>query len=710
MGAYLDSIQQPRRNDVLDFLLAASAATPVLPSPYTCRKNEMPQTHPLGIVASTDPKTIRINQKIASEQFSTFGHAASRWFSFGFKCLPLLPGEKKPAVKWDPWLEGLSKEKITGHWAQHPRHEVAFIVCDDVVVFDADSQQAIKALVAIERSFGTAPNLVVKTNRGEHHYFRLAAGTYAKSDSHDTLTNPDRIDVKTGRAMVNLPPSNEKSIVTGDLSHSGELVEVGQGLIDAVFNHNGRSAPRAPSPQVSTQTQEEPTDHKIRQLRLLLDHIDPDCGYDDWLRVLIAVHHETCASDVGYKLADEWSSKGSKYRGSQELASKWSSFNAEPGTPVTIATLINMITRNGFDVREILETAEPLFERCETIIIDSQAGLQLEQNNNPFDKYSLRGKSGEIERLAVSNKPILGKIALQGQATVIFAAPNSGKTLTTLALLVEAIRGGRLNPETLYYLNMDDSSQGLLEKNRIATEYGFHMLSEGYRDFEASAFVANMNKLVADDQAKDVVIVLDTLKKFADQMDKRASAEFNKRIRAFVLKGGTVIALAHVNKNKGSDGRPIPAGTSDISDDFDCAYTLTAISTENEWIARFNNIKRRGNVVGEVAYSFCNKSEIAYDELLLSVELIDDTKVHELARREETKSDTEVIDVIGSCIAAGINSKMKLAAEVAQRSNISKRLASQLLEKYTGTDPLQHKWTVRTGERGAKLFTLLKSP
>ena len=141
-----------------------------------------------------------------------FSNAATYWHNFGFAVIPIIPGTKLPAVKWDPWLSALSQETISAHWDKHPDHELGFIVGDDVIVFDADSPAAIAALAELEKAFDVTPCLTVTTTKGQHHYFRRATATYAKSDSHSTEEHPERIDVKTGRALVVLPPSTGKEV------------------------------------------------------------------------------------------------------------------------------------------------------------------------------------------------------------------------------------------------------------------------------------------------------------------------------------------------------------------------------------------------------------------------------------------------------------------------------------------------------------------
>ena len=110
-----------------------------------------------------------------------YSNAAKYWHSFGFAVIPIIPGTKLPAVKWDPWLATLSQDSISTYWDKHPGHEVGCIVGDDVIVFDADTPMAVVALFELEKTFGSPPALTVTTSKGQHHYFKRAPGTYAKN-------------------------------------------------------------------------------------------------------------------------------------------------------------------------------------------------------------------------------------------------------------------------------------------------------------------------------------------------------------------------------------------------------------------------------------------------------------------------------------------------------------------------------------------------
>lgn len=297
------------------------------------------------------------------DKFANYRKAAAYWFNYGFNVIPIIPGKKIPAVKWGPWLDGLSNEKIAKHWARNPDHELGFVVGDNTIVFDADSPASMAAIAEIEKAFGLTPNLVVKTRKGSHHYFKMAQGTYAKPDSHSTKNHPELIDVKIGRALIVLPPSTGKSVEINEAAGANDLTEIGQDEIDAFFKHNGKPVPRLPEASAFSHPNPFLPSKNLAQLTALLDHIDPGSGYDTWLRVLMAIFNETGGSMEGLELADDWSRKGSNYRGFWEITAKWKSFRLDHPHPVTIATLKWMVAANGQDWVAICSAAEARFAR-----------------------------------------------------------------------------------------------------------------------------------------------------------------------------------------------------------------------------------------------------------------------------------------------------------------------------------------------------------
>ncbi|MDD2844651.1 MAG: PriCT-2 domain-containing protein [Rhodoferax sp.] len=642
--------------------------------------------------------------------------AAHFWFDFGLKVIPIVPLSKSPAGKWKPWEEDSSHQKIAAHWASNPNHELGFITNDDIIVLDADSPASLAALLALEKSFNLTPKLVTQTKKGVHHYFLRTKGTVAKTAGYSTEKHPERIDIKTGRSLVILAPSTGKSIGFCDATSVNDLSPVTQEFIDAVLKHNGQDS-TLPLKRAPSKVKSAPQGSLV-QLQKLLDTIDPDCGYTDWLQVLMALYHETKGSEEGLDLADSWSSRGGSYMGYKEIKDKWRSFEGNVSNPVTIGTLVKMAQQAGANVKAIMHNDGEDFKICDYEVIEESANAPDQATTldalgeHPLGRHSLRGHLALVAKQLVDQVFVMDRVALQGQATVFYAAPNTGKTLLALHFLMQSIEQKRVDPSKVYYVNVDDTSRGLHEKLRIAEEYSFHMLTEGYRDFKASGLMSSLSKLTETDQAKGVIVILDTLKKFTDLMDKSISSRFTKIVRAFVLKGGTVVALAHTNKNPGANGKRVQSGTSDIVDDFDCAYLVDAVQQQSDRlkVVEFSNIKRRGDVAIDAAYSYAEEKGLSYEAILMSVQKVDPLQLQTSKHDAQVQSDATYIEAIKACIAEGISTKMMMVQAAAEKVNSSKKSILKVLEHYTGEDSSIHHWKYAVGNRGAQMFVLLQSP
>ena len=70
--------------------------------------------------------------------------------------------------------------------------------------------------------------------------------------------------------------------------------------------------------------------------------------------------------------------------------------------------------------------------------------------NHPLRPYSVLGRADELKAKATETIPLLGDFIMSGQATMLYAAPNTGKTLMILHLLLEAIECGRIEADLVY--------------------------------------------------------------------------------------------------------------------------------------------------------------------------------------------------------------------------------------------------------------------
>lgn len=97
----------------------------------------------------------------------------------------------------------------------------------------------------------------------------------------------------------------------------------------------------------------------------LLSYVSPDCGYQDWVNVLMAVH--SALGQEGLQIADAWSSKSKKYRVG-EVASKWRGFKDAGG--VGIGSLCDLARQGGADLSAISRKHNDDFQHDNTRLVD----------------------------------------------------------------------------------------------------------------------------------------------------------------------------------------------------------------------------------------------------------------------------------------------------------------------------------------------------
>lgn len=195
-------------------------------------------------------------------------------------------------------------------------------------------------------------------------------------------------------------------------------------------------------------------------------------------------------------------------------------------------------------------------------------------------------------------------------------------------------------------------------------------------------------------------------------MHKTKASAFMKVAREFTLKGGTVIMLAHANKNRGADGKIVAGGTSDIGDDGDCVYLLDEVSkTATTKTVLFENVKRRGNNVHESSFSYALSAE-NYEELLDSVQALDFDTIQQTKKDVVThaklEKDKHAIEAITDAINQGNHKQLDVLKYAMKTWGISQRQSRNVLDEYTG-EKLSNSslWRVQVAEKNSKIYYLL---
>jgi len=449
------------------------------------------------------------------------------------------------------------------------------------------------------------------------------------------------------------------------------------------------------------------------------DHGDFVDGY--WLAIVWAI--ASLGWDSGEQVARDWSATSDRYIDEGFNAAWYAYYDKQEGGSITVNSLFRLAMEFGW-VNSPFEVVEGGFihEDADLEPIDAAASAEAVQGG-PLGRlkgFSITGRSSDLRQQMLDDKFVLDQIAILGQWTNLYAAPNTGKTLLTLTMLRDQIRANVICGEQVFYVNADDTYRGMVEKLEIAESIGLQMLVPNQQGFVVSNIVDLMSDLAIANEAANVVIVLDTLKKFTDLMDKRVASQFGNIARGFVAAGGTLITLAHTNKHKDSQGKSIYSGTSDITDDGDCFYIIDKIGVDKgfgteRYTVEFTNDKNRGDVAGTVGFSFEKRVGETYADLLDSVKRLSSGEIERSKVAKEVQAelddDADLIAAVADCLGAGINTKSAIVKKVRESTGDSNDKVRKLMAKRTGTFyELGHRWTVIKGANNAQFYQVLPPP
>lgn len=250
-------------------------------------------------------------------------------------------GKHPVSTRWQesPRLsdEAVEEAQSSGAYA----HGYGVLVAGLIVV-DVDARNGgVESLARLEQDLdvqlGALAGYVVGTGSGggSHHlYYEAPAGVSLVS----RLERYPGIDFKTSGYVVGC----------GSLHHSGDRYELWAGsphdispapteLVDALRR---RETVRARIGSVVS-------DVSIEDMADALNALDPDLGYEDWIRCGMALHDATQGADAGFDLWNTWSARGDKYAGPSAMDRHWHSFG-KATNPVTVGTLFMMAIKAGW--------------------------------------------------------------------------------------------------------------------------------------------------------------------------------------------------------------------------------------------------------------------------------------------------------------------------------------------------------------------------
>jgi len=290
---------------------------------------------------------------------------------------------------------------------------------------------------------------------------------------------------------------------------------------------------------------------------------------------------------------------------------------------------------------------------------------------------------------------IVDGLIVAGHLVVVAAEPNGGKTTIIFALSADMVKRGY----QVVYINADISAGDAKDFIETAHERDIKLLlpdmKVGKSMGDIVSNLARMNSAAVD--LSNHVFVFDTFKKMCDVINKRSAKLLLGLLRSMTAKGATIILLAHTNKYKDADGKPIYEGTGDLRSDVDeLIYLIPEKHQDGSMTVSAEPDKTRAQIE-KMTFS------ISPDRQVTRLDEFEDV-AQRRALRLRMELDQEAIERITEAIEAK-HIKQCDIIEFCAEHGVSKRKVVACLKHYAGGEsPL---WKVERGfERNAKFYQL----
>jgi len=270
-------------------------------------------------------------------------------------------------------------------------------------------------------------------------------------------------------------------------------------------------------------------------------------------------------------------------------------------------------------------------------------------------------------------KFIVSGLIISSQITIIAAKPGSGKTSVLIHEAGSMVKAGY----RVAYVNFDCGAADLKYWHRLAKAGGFRMITPHFSGADGvDAWLSGLARMAGEDaDLSAVVIIIDTIKKIADMMNKTRMKQTMNLLRALTAKGATVVCAAHCNKHRDAAGKLIFEGVGDV--EADCDNLIYMESEKDAHGIRTVSTEPSDKVRGV----FAPRSWLIHpDRTVEAVERYVDVKATAEASRQHEKDETTI-----EAITAGIRSDHHKRIDLfdyVTRHAISKRDFDAVIKRY----------------------------
>jgi hypothetical protein len=236
-----------------------------------------------------------------------------------------------------PWGKTKDEAEVREYWRRLPNANIGLpmgigsgifdIECDTVEGHPDLEQDGATSLAALERRHGKLPaTLMFESPSGSvHRLFKHPSGDFRVKDPKEKLGIG--IDVRGDGAMSIAPPSRTRKGVYRWINRR-RIATAPAWLVAMVCKPARVPLEATGEPQAD-----------LASLTLAMAMIpNPDCDWESWNRVGMALFNATAGSEAGFRLFDAWSQRSRKYNAGK-TAQKWKALDGCPPNEIGGGTI-----------------------------------------------------------------------------------------------------------------------------------------------------------------------------------------------------------------------------------------------------------------------------------------------------------------------------------------------------------------------------------
>lgn len=305
------------------------------------------------------------------------GNIIQEHIDAGWSLVPLTAGKNPGTPGWDQ--RGAALKSAAG--LLNPSWGVGLVhAYSGTMAFDIDDWEATKAYGIDVDALYAAPDAVTilsgRENKGKLLY-RMPMGLPLPTKQYKVRVMGDKGRMRSvtvfemrcgpmgggGGIQDALPPSihpdTGQPYQWGGAGHWSRLPYIPATLLK-VWNDLAAEHASTPAPVEGVAASWD-------EIKNALSYIDPDCAYDDWRNVGMALRWQgdrTMESDQAFHIWDTWSQQAPHRYEADKMGKLWTSFRKTTGTLVTLSTIFHLASQNGYvrpaiDVASLFQGAVP---------------------------------------------------------------------------------------------------------------------------------------------------------------------------------------------------------------------------------------------------------------------------------------------------------------------------------------------------------------